>query len=97
MAAILDTTPVTDEELLTQVKQLNRYGDNPEFDNTLRLLIDDAKNFLRGADVAEVLVNSKAAVGVIAYYVEDISRREGISEFVINRTTKLKMESYKYE
>ena len=97
MAVVLDTTAVGDVDLLMKVKSLNDYGDLEEDDEKLKVLIEDAKDFLRMSGVAEALVNSKAAVSVIAYYVDDITRKAGISDYVIHRITQLKAVSYKYE
>ena len=95
--AILDTTPVTDEQLLINVKALNDYGEYDLDDVKLSILINDAKDFLRLSGVCEKLVNSKSAVSVIAYYIDDISRKEGISDFVIQKTAQLRVVSHQYE
>ena len=97
MAVVLDTTAVSDEELLEKVKELNDYGQIDLDDPKLKILIDDAKDYLRMSGVAEVIVNSKAAVNVIAYYIDDITRKEGISEYVINRVSQFKVVSHRYE
>lgn len=97
MAIILDTTAVSDEELLTKVKALNDYGEYDLDDPKLQVLIEEAKDFLRISGVCEVLVNSKSAVTTIAYYVDDISRKDGISDFVTQKVVQLRAVSHYYE
>ena len=97
MAVELKITAVTEEELLRKVKDLNDYGEYDLDDNKLTALIDDAKNHLRSADIAEVLINSNVAVVVIADMVDSISRKEGISEFALGKISQLKVVSYRYE
>lgn len=82
----VDTTAITNEDLLSRVKELLDYGENDLDDTKLKYLIDDAKNFLRASGVDELLVNSVSAVTVIAHYVES-----GITPFVEQRTTQLRM------
>lgn len=97
MAVILDTTAVSDDDLLVLVKELNDYGEYDLDDPKLKALISDAKDFLRMGGVCELLVNSKSAVTTIAHYVDDVSRKEGISDFVTQKTAQLRVVSYHYE
>lgn len=97
MAMVLDTTVVSDEALLILVKDLNDYGEYDLDDTKIKALIVDAKDFLRFSGVCEALVNSKSAVTVIAHYVDDVSRKEGISDFVAQKTAQLRVVSHYYE
>lgn len=97
MAVELKLIAVTDEELLQKVKELNDYGEYDLDDNKLMSLIDDAKNYLRAADIAEVLIESNMAVVVIADYVDSVSRKEPISDFALGKISQLKVVSYRYE
>lgn len=87
----LDTTAISEEELLVQVRELNDYGENDLDDPKLKALIVDAKNYLRINEVDELLVNSVSAVNVIAYYVDDMMRKVGISNYVEQRIGQLRM------
>ncbi len=91
MAVEMDLTEIKDDVLLTQVKELNDYGEYDLDDSKLTLLIKAAKNYMRMAGVEEVVINSGSAVDVIAYYVEDISRRQGVSSYVEQRVGQLRM------
>lgn len=94
MAVKVDLTPITDEELLLMVKQLNDYGDLTEDDVKLQLRIDGAKIHLLSCGVPEAVVNSRAAVEVIASYVDDLNRGKPLSEFVNQKVAQLRMCSY---
>ena len=94
MAVKVDLRPITDEELLILVKELNDYGELTEDDTKLQIRIDDAKIYLLSCDVPEAVVNSKAAVTVIAAYVDDLNRGKPLSDFVNQKVTQLRMCSY---
>lgn len=95
MSIVIDKTPITDEELLANVKELLDYGENDYDDNKLKLGIREAKTFLLAAGIPSDIVNSAISVGVIAYYVDDYNRRNGISDFVILKVAQ--MRAMKYE
>lgn len=88
------TTIITDEEVLASVKELNDYGENDYDDDKLKLGIRDAKMFMLAGGVPSEIVNSDMAVGVIAYYVDDYNRRNGISDFVILKVAQLRAMKY---
>lgn len=90
MDIVLDMTPITDEDLLARVKELLDYGENDYDDNKIKLGIADAKTFLLAGGIPKGIVNSVACVGVIAYYVDDYNRRNGISDFVVLKVAQLR-------
>lgn len=97
MVVELKLNVVSEEDLLTKVKELNDYGEYDLDDNKIKTLIDDTKNDLRAADIAEVLINSNVAVALIADMVDTKSRKEPNSEFAIGKISSLKVVSYRYE
>lgn len=92
--AVIDTTFVPDAELLVQVKSLLDYGENEYADTKLNLLINGVKQTLLGSGVSEKVVNSVSAVEVIAYMVDDIQRKVGMSDYVQQKITQLRMVDY---
>lgn len=92
--AVIDTTFVPDAELLVQVKSLLDYGENEYADTKLKLLINGVKQTLLGSGVSEKVVNSVSAVEVIAYMVDDIQRKVGMSDYVQQKITQLRMVDY---
>lgn len=68
---VRELTPKTAEELLADVKEsLNITGN--QFDNTLKLYIDEVKEYLIGAGISEKVIGSTLAVGCISRGVSDL-------------------------
>lgn len=68
---VKELTPKTAEELLADVKtSLNITGN--QFDDTLKLYIDEVKEYLIGAGVRADVVGSTLAVGCISRGVSDL-------------------------
>ena len=62
---------MTDAELLTQVK--HALGITGEYQNqTLTIYINEVKEFLRDSGVADEVINSNSAIGVISRGVSDL-------------------------
>lgn len=79
-------------ELLTFVK--NGLGiTTPYHDNTLKIYIDEVRDFMRGAGVAESVLDSEAAVGCIVRGVADLwnygSGNATLSDYFKMRVTQL--------
>ena len=92
--AVIDTTFVSDDELLVQVKALLDYGENEYADTKLKLLINGVKQTLLASGVSEQVVSSVSAVEVIAYMVDDIQRKVGMSDYVQQKIAQLRMVGY---
>ena len=85
--------PITDEELLTAVKQsLNISGEH--FDNTLKLVIDEVKSYLTSAGVLDEVLGSTLAVGCISRGVADLwnygNGDTKLSEYFYQRAAQLR-------
>lgn len=85
---------MTDAELLEEVK--SRLGiTGPYQDDTLSGYISDTKQYLRDAGVSEIVLNSSAAVGVIARGVSDLwnygTGTTSFSEYFIQRAVQLRL------
>lgn len=62
---------MTDNELLAKIK--SGLGITTSYqDDTLQIYIDEVKEFMRSAGVAESVINSKASVGCILQGVNDL-------------------------
>lgn len=94
MEIVIDKTAITDEELLASVKALLDYGENDYDDEKLKLGIRAAKTFMLAGGIPSDIVNSVSVVDVIAYYVDDYNRRNGISDFVILKVAQLRAMKY---
>ncbi len=87
---------MTDKELLAKIKAgLGITGDYQ--DEALQFYIDEVKAFMRSAGVAESVVNSSEAVGVIMRGVADLwnygSGSVKLSEYFIQRMIQLSAQA----
>ena len=87
---------MADEELLTKIKtMLGITGDYN--DEALKLYIDETRFFMRSAGVAQSVVDSSAAVGVIMRGVSDLwdtsSGGVTFSDYFIKRVIQLAAEN----
>lgn len=85
--------PITEAELLSRVKNsLNITG--PQFDETLKLHIEEVKNYLTSAGVRSDVVGSTLAVGCIARGVADLwnygNGDTKLSEYFYQRAEQLR-------
>lgn len=85
--------PITEAELLSRVKSgLNITGS--QFDETLKLHIDEVKNYLVSAGVRSDVVGSTLAVGCIARGVADLwnygNGDTKLSEYFYQRAEQLR-------
>lgn len=86
-------TPITTAELLLKVKQsLNIMGE--QFDDTLKLYVDEVKAYLTSAGVREDVLGSTLAVGCIARGVADLwnygNGDTKLSEYFYQRAEQLR-------
>ena len=86
-------TPITAEDLLSKVKRsLNIMGE--QFDETLRLYIDEVKLYLESAGVDPAVLGSTLAVGCIARGVADMwnygNGDTKLSEYFYQRAEQLR-------
>ncbi len=82
---------MTDTEILNTVKTaLNITGTYQ--DETLKVYIDDTKNFMSDAGVSEDIINSSVSAGVIARGVSDLWNYGSakFSEYFIQRVIQLR-------
>ena len=86
---------MTDEELLAKVKIALGISGTYQ-DDTLRIYIDEAKEYLRSAGVSEAAILSKRAIGVISRGVSDLwnygAGSASLSEYFMQRATQLALE-----
>lgn len=86
---------MTDEEILAKVKTALGIGGTYQ-DDTLRIYIDEAKEYLRSAGVSEAAILSKRAIGVISRGVSDLwnygAGSASLSEYFMQRATQLALE-----
>lgn len=87
---------MTADELLAKVKVgLGITGDYQ--DDTLKFYIDEVKAFMRSAGVAETVVNSSEAAGIIMRGVADLwnygSGSVKLSEYFIQRAIQLSVKA----
>lgn len=75
-------TPISDDELLNQVKDAIGMGGNNYNDKTIRIWVGEVKQYLLEAGVNAEVLRSTLAVGCIARGVDDVwvSHRDSYSE-----------------
>lgn len=92
--AVIDTTFISDEELLEQVKASNDYGENTYADKKLSILIRGVKEDMRASGLPDQIVNSVSVVDIIALSVDALLRKEEPLPYVKEKITKLRMGYY---
>ena len=90
-------TPITDEELLKQVKDAINLSGNDYQDNTIKIWIETVKHDLSFAGVSADVLGSTLAVGCIARGVDDYwaSHREEYSQAFYGMAERLRKTKVK--